>query len=74
MLVQGLLRELAAASVGAVRVGGSVRAEVAVHASAVSAGGARWLIRLVRLAMPIDEQMGVFTNEKPRIRTVWIGP
>jgi hypothetical protein len=38
MLVQGLLRELAAApaSVGAVRAGGSVRAEVAVHASAVS--------------------------------------
>ncbi len=35
MLVQGLLRELAAASVEAVRVGGSVRAEVAVHASAV---------------------------------------
>ena len=54
--------------------GGSVRAQVAVHASAVRAGGARWLIRLVRPALPIDEQLGVFSNYKPRIRAAWIGP
>ena len=54
--------------------GGSVRAQVAVHASAVRAGGAGWLIRLVRPALPIDEQLGVFSNYKPRIRAAWIGP
>ena len=55
-------------------VGGSVRAQVAVHASAVRAGGARRLIWLVRLAMPIDEQPGVFSNYKPRGRVAWIRP
>ena len=54
--------------------GGSVRAQVAVHASAVRAGGAGWLIRLVRPALPIDEQLGVFSNYKPRVRAAWIGP
>ena len=54
--------------------GGSVRAQVAVHASAVRAGGAGWLIRLVRPALPIDEQLGVFSNYKPGVRAAWISP